>query len=111
MNDTPIFADVNSTREFDRNTAKSQINAAYGKIPSYVETDSFVPEPEPGFIARSRKAIIAGAASLAGALAVAVPTVFGDGVLTSDEIITTLIIATGVGLSVALATWATPNAK
>lgn len=65
---------------------------------------------EPGYLARTRKATMAGACALATALSGAVLVVTQDGTLTTEEMLGSLVISLGVGASVWLATWATPNA-
>lgn len=65
-----------------------------------------------GLIARSRKAIVAGAVGFAGALAPLVLSATADGVFNlQGEGIPALIISLGVGASALLVTWAVPNAK
>jgi hypothetical protein len=64
-----------------------------------------------GWIIRSRKALAAGAISFAGALAIGIPTVFADGVVTFEEIIPLTVASLGIGLAAGFGTWATPNAE
>lgn len=62
-----------------------------------------------GWIDRSRKALAAGATAFAGALAIGIPSVFGDGIVTVEEIVPLAIASVGIGLAAGFATWATPN--
>ena len=71
------------------------------------EYDSFT---GPGFVARSRKAFVAGTVALSGALALAIPTAFGDGVVSVGELVPIGVAALGVGLVAFFGTWGTPNA-
>lgn len=65
---------------------------------------------EPGYLARTRKATMAGAVALAGALSTAAIGVSQDGVITADEAIVSGVIALGIGAAAWFATWAVPNA-
>lgn len=67
--------------------------------------------PEPGYLARTRKATMSAAVAFSGALASAAIAVTQDGVVTTTEVVTSLTIAIGVGLAAWFATWAVPNAK
>lgn len=65
---------------------------------------------EPGWLARTRKASMAGACALATSLSAGVLLVTQDGALATEELVGTLIVSLGVGASTWLATWAIPNA-
>jgi hypothetical protein len=67
-------------------------------------------EDEPGYIARTRKATMAGAISLAGSLGTAAITVTQDGIVTGPELVTAGLVSLGVGLAAWFGTWAVPNA-
>lgn len=67
-------------------------------------------EKEPGYLARTRKATMAGAVALATALSGSILIVTQDGVVTAAEAGGAGIIALGVGAAAWFATWAVPNA-
>jgi hypothetical protein len=67
-------------------------------------------EDEPGYLARTRKATMAGAVALAGTLSVSAVSVTQDGAVTTGELVTYGIVALGIAASAWFATWAVPNA-
>lgn len=67
---------------------------------------------KPGFIARSRKAIVAAVAAFATSAGPVVVLITGDGhVDFTGEVLPALIIATGLALGAGIGVWAVPNAQ
>lgn len=74
------------------------------------------PEPEKtwredlrDFLRTSRKAVTAGLGAFASSIGVAIPLIFGDGVVTAVELVPALVIALGAGLAFGIATYQVPN--
>lgn len=69
------------------------------------------PIPEPGFIAKSRKAIAGAVSGLAVAVTPLIVSQTSDGVFTSDELMFTLTVGAGAAVVGFLSVWYVPNAS
>ena len=67
-------------------------------------------ETGPGFVKRSRKAIVAGGLAAVGAFGPAFALATSDGTITGGEVLPIVIVSLGIGVAAFAATWATPNA-
>lgn len=94
--DNPIFDNINEpTPVYDE-----------------VKKDAEPEETQPGFIARSRKAFVAGLSALAGSLGLSIGPATSDGDFNwSTEGVPIVTIAVGIGVAVFFATWSVPNEK
>lgn len=67
---------------------------------------------KPGFIKRSRKAIVAFVTGTAGSIGPAIAVVTADGVVNfAAEVVPVLVVGLGIGLTAGFAVWATSNAS
>lgn len=68
-------------------------------------------EKEPGIIARTRKAWLAGLAALASSAGPLIIATTEDGTVSGGDLLAILVTSVGLGVGTFLLTWAVPNAK
>jgi len=64
-----------------------------------------------GFLARSRKAVVAAVGAIAASATPAILAITGDGIVTAAEVVPAAIITAGFGLAAFVAVWNVPNAQ